>query len=373
MKTLHLYIIVITGIGIITSCLPNVYAPCVIGSTGARLCAGSDLNDSMDESNYKNTKFPESYATSTVDQAESSATLLIYTNVPWQGTLSTSTNSTILSGNSADSEYSFACNYNDTYFITLQSAGRTETARGIWTVANVIQDGKMLDIGVNRLANGRVDLSGQCHTAQFPMSNTGMVSFTTDKTIYQYGDTIQISGVILPDLQRDYVVSSTILDSTGMLMRKDSAGFGNLDTFSFDVRAKGGLWKPGNYKVLVDIAKSVAETDITINPVQPKQSKLQYENHIPGWIKNTVRWWVEGKVSDTEFRQTIQYLIEQRILKVPYFYSANLSEQSLMGWIKSSSSLWADGKISDDEFIGVIKYLNFKFETYSMPGIVSQK
>ncbi|HMK32594.1 MAG TPA: hypothetical protein VK431_03105, partial [Nitrosopumilaceae archaeon] len=213
MKALHLSLIAIAGIGvIISSCFPNVYAPCVIGSTGARLCAGSDLNDSMDESNYKNIESLGSAITSAVDQAESNATLLIYTDVPWQGTLSTSTNSTMLSGNSADSQYSFACNYNDTYFITLGSAGRTETARGIWTVANVIQDGKMLDIGVNRLANGRLNLSGQCHTAQFPMSNTGMVSFTTDKTIYQYGDTIQISGVVLPDLQRSfYVLTSTIV------------------------------------------------------------------------------------------------------------------------------------------------------------------
>lgn len=432
MKTLVLSIIAIATVAVIIACTPNVYAICTIGSNGARLCAGSDFNASMEKPNYENTEFPVilmsgspdktlslkildtsaqqkladtikighngtvrysfdvtsySYGTyralisdgtstidlsfaigqipshrpsvSTVAQNADMATLLIYTNVPWEGTIGTQSNSTILSSISANTKYSFACNYNDTYLITLQSAGRTGRGMGIWTVANLIEDGKMLDIGVNRLANGKINMSGQCHTEQFPLSNTGMVSFTTDKAIYQYGDPIQISGIILPDLQRNYVLSSTIFNSDGMLIRKDSTGFGNLNTFYFYIPAYGGLWKPGNYRILVEIGKSVAQTDIAISPAQ-KQTNLKPENHIPVWIKNTVKWWAEGKTSDNEFRQAIQYLIQQRILKIPYYYSVTLSNQSINSWMKASTSMWADGKMSDDEFVNVLKYLNFR-------------
>ncbi|MGI0070303.1 MAG: hypothetical protein ACREA3_02855 [Nitrosotalea sp.] len=297
------------------------------------------------------------FAQSTADEA----TLLIYTDVPWSGTIDNSSNSTSISGNSAAS-YSFACKYGNTYSVTLQSAGSTGTGMEVWTVANLIQDGKMLDVGVNRLAYGTVNLSGNCHTAQFPMSNTGMVSFSTDKTIYQYVDPIQISGIVLPGLQRNYILSSTIINSDGMIMRKDSTLFGTTPTFYFSVHAQGGAWKPGNYKVLVEIANSVAEADITINSVQQTQSNptVKTGNHfIPGWIKNTAKWWVEGKISDSEFNQAMQYLVQQGAVKIPYFYSPSISTQSLLGWIKANTSLWANGKMSDDQFVNVLKYLNF--------------
>ncbi|MGI0047095.1 MAG: hypothetical protein ACREBB_07915 [Nitrosotalea sp.] len=298
---------------------------------------------------------------STFSQSADKATLRVYADVAWQGTVGTSSNFTSLSNYTAVTSYSFACNYNDTYTISLQSVGNTENEFGVWTVANLIQDGKMLNVGVNRLANGMINLSGQCHVAQFPMSNTGMVSFTTDKTIYQYGEPIQISGIIFPDLEKNYVLSSTILNSDGVIMRKDSTLFRGQDTFYFYVHAHGGLWKPDRYIILVEIAKSIAETDITINPAQQNQSSpIQSENHIPSWVKNTAKWWADGKISDSEFMQTMQYLVQQGIIKVPYFYSNNVSTQSLLSWIKASAGVWANGHMSDDEFVNALKYLNFQ-------------
>jgi uncharacterized protein len=38
------------------------------------------------------------------------------------------------------------------------------------------------------------------------------------------------------------------------------------------------------------------------------------EPSIPVWIKNTAKWWSQGQTSDSEFLQTIQYLIDHNIL-----------------------------------------------------------
>ena len=295
-------------------------------------------------------------------QSTDKATLRVFSDTSWKGTVGTEGNLTMLSSSVADSSFSFYCKYNDTYSIALQSASNAGRGRAVavWMVANLNEDGKMLNIGVNRLANGLIAMSGQCHVSQFPMSNTGMVSFTTDKTIYQYGEPIEISGIILPELQRNYNLKSTILNSDGMTIRTDGTNFGGQNTFNFHIYAKGGLWKPGNYRILVEIAKSVAQTDIVINPVQDKSRPIQSGNHIPVWIKNTARYWAEGKISDSEFSQAIQYLIQNRVLKIPYFYSINLNSQSIIGWIKGGASMWANGKMSDDEFVNVIKYFNFK-------------
>jgi micrococcal nuclease len=40
------------------------------------------------------------------------------------------------------------------------------------------------------------------------------------------------------------------------------------------------------------------------------------EGLIPSWIKNTAKFWVEGKISDKEFLGAIQYLIDKKILTV---------------------------------------------------------
>lgn len=49
------------------------------------------------------------------------------------------------------------------------------------------------------------------------------------------------------------------------------------------------------------------------------------ENLVPSWVKNTAKFWVEGQVSDTEFLNAIQFLINQGILTV----EVPINEESL--------------------------------------------
>ncbi len=37
---------------------------------------------------------------------------------------------------------------------------------------------------------------------------------------------------------------------------------------------------------------------------------------IPDWIKNNAGWWADGQISDGDFVNGIQYLVEQGIIKV---------------------------------------------------------
>jgi hypothetical protein len=37
---------------------------------------------------------------------------------------------------------------------------------------------------------------------------------------------------------------------------------------------------------------------------------------IPSWIKVNAGWWAEGKISDAEYVQAIEYLINQKIIKI---------------------------------------------------------
>lgn len=51
------------------------------------------------------------------------------------------------------------------------------------------------------------------------------------------------------------------------------------------------------------------------------------EKPIPSWIKNTAKFWVEGQVSDKEFINALQYLVEQNILVIPKKESGTTEQQ----------------------------------------------
>lgn len=39
-----------------------------------------------------------------------------------------------------------------------------------------------------------------------------------------------------------------------------------------------------------------------------------YAETVPDWIKNTAKWWVEGKITETEFLNAIKFLIEKNVI-----------------------------------------------------------
>ena len=81
---------------------------------------------------------------------------------------------------------------------------------------------------------------------------------------------------------------------------------------------------------------------------------------IPGWIKDSARWWADGRISDQEFARGIQYMMEEGIVAVPGAGGAGGAgggEESIPAWVKDSARWWADGRISDQEFASGIQYM----------------
>jgi hypothetical protein len=78
---------------------------------------------------------------------------------------------------------------------------------------------------------------------------------------------------------------------------------------------------------------------------------------IPHWIKNTAMWWSQGSVTDDDFIQGIQYLIQQGIITVPTTQVNSQSSQTIPSWIKNTAKMWSEGQVSDDDFIKGLQYL----------------
>lgn len=105
---------------------------------------------------------------------------------------------------------------------------------------------------------------------------------------------------------------------------------------------------------LIDFGSVINTFNTTsIKSSQQNSSLVQ----IPSWIKNNAKWWSEGTVSDHEFINGIQYLIQNHIMKVPHDNSTSNSQYQIPTWIKNNAGWWGNGEISDDEFVKGIQYL----------------
>ena len=49
----------------------------------------------------------------------------------------------------------------------------------------------------------------------------------------------------------------------------------------------------------------------------PEETKNQ-EYKIPDWVKNNAKWWSDNKISDEEFLNGMQYLIENQIIDIQF-------------------------------------------------------
>jgi hypothetical protein len=80
--------------------------------------------------------------------------------------------------------------------------------------------------------------------------------------------------------------------------------------------------------------------------------------NIPKWIKNNAGFWANGQISDQDFVSGIQYLINQKIMKIPSTTPGSSAGTSMIPkWIKNNAGFWANGQISDQDFVSGIQYL----------------
>ena len=92
---------------------------------------------------------------------------------------------------------------------------------------------------------------------------------------------------------------------------------------------------------------------------------------IPPWVKSNAGWWTDGTVTDETFVNSLAFLIEQEIINMPKTvnisdapkdttkHEFDVIEETIPipDWIKNNAGWWADGAISNETFIDSIQYL----------------
>ena len=96
-------------------------------------------------------------------------------------------------------------------------------------------------------------------------------------------------------------------------------------------------------------------------------SSAQEESQIPDWVKNVAGWWATNDISEKEFLDGIEYLINNNIIYIPFMpcgaaaaaaaSDVTLEAKLIPDWVKNVAGWWATGQIEDADFLNGIEYL----------------
>ena len=81
---------------------------------------------------------------------------------------------------------------------------------------------------------------------------------------------------------------------------------------------------------------------------------------IPDWFKHTANFWASQVMSDDEYIQTLNFLMDENIIHVPHTkMPKDNTDSDIPVWLKTNAEKWSEGEISNDEFsIGIQWMLN---------------
>lgn len=73
--------------------------------------------------------------------------------------------------------------------------------------------------------------------------------------------------------------------------------------------------------------------------------------HIPKWFKQTTEFWITEKISENEYIEILDYLLDEQLIKIPSSkVSKESTDSSIPIWIKTNSEKWVNNEITNDEF-----------------------
>ena len=175
------------------------------------------------------------------------------------------------------------------------------------------------------------------------------ISIETSQSVYEYGDNL-VMIINVSEITGDdafiYITDPTERKSL-LLQQPISQEYTEFPSkFPFDAT----IWKPGTYVLELEYLGDKSSTQFVIEDT----GKIA----LPFWIKDLAKMWInEPLVTDKDFARAIEYLIQREIIKIPYTEPGEETISSIPEWVKNNAGWWIEGKISDTEFTMALQYL----------------
>ena len=103
--------------------------------------------------------------------------------------------------------------------------------------------------------------------------------------------------------------------------------------------------------VMLFLSVGIAIVSLSINATAQQYS-------IPSWIKDTAKLWGDDKISDSNFKQGLQWLVENKTITIPGGNNhSGSNNQQIPIWVRNDAKWWGDGQIGDSDFVQGMQYL----------------
>jgi hypothetical protein len=215
--------------------------------------------------------------------------------------------------------------------------------------------------GTRLISTAGGSLDAKYHDARDDFGESSIFSLSSSKQTSQYATFPELNQreIILPlnDNIEDLVLSGNIpnfrvgIPLTVILVHPDGVtqNFSTSLTNSGDYRAIFSINEnslTGLYKIrLSHNAIDVGAVSFTV--LHPS---------VPDWVKNNAKWWSIDAITDSEFVDGLEDLIEKGFIKIPST-TPSVSGTNIPGWIKITAQWWSNNDISDEDFLFAIEYL----------------
>ncbi len=95
-------------------------------------------------------------------------------------------------------------------------------------------------------------------------------------------------------------------------------------------------------------------------PIAIHENKNNNSISLTDSIKNDIQLWSDGKINDSKIIDIVNYLIENKIIKIDNISSESLEIKKIPSWIKIIVSWWIDDQIDDESFFKILEFLTQK-------------
>lgn len=102
---------------------------------------------------------------------------------------------------------------------------------------------------------------------------------------------------------------------------------------------------------------SLARVGLPIVVNRIYDSSMGNEISIPDWVRNNAGWWYEETITDNDFASGIEFMIKEKIIKVPSTSNGQETNAVIPDWVRNNAKWWSERLISDEEFANGLQYL----------------
>lgn len=113
-------------------------------------------------------------------------------------------------------------------------------------------------------------------------------------------------------------------------------------SFSINEKSLSGVYKIQLYHNGVNVGL----VSFTVSP-----------QNIPDLVKNNAKRWSNSSISNSEFINGLEQMIEAKIIVISPTEKYSISERTIPNWLKNNAKWWSDDQISENDFIKSIQYL----------------